>query len=132
MFDMSMKKDLWAFSKLRQWRKNCSLSSTSKLQLHKGFKVSRKLCLNLCSFKWLKRRRTLVRYFTPSGSLKFNIDLLLDLIKERSLFFKTAIGFEFCVSGTSFDHSYREFGKNKYLKQLVLQLRKGLCSLRVS
>ena len=40
-----------AFSKLRKRRKKCSLFSTSKLQLHKGFKVSRKPCLNLCSFK---------------------------------------------------------------------------------
>ena len=61
MLDMSMKRDLRAFSKLRQSRKKCSLSSTSKLQLHKGFKVSRKPCLNLCSFKWLKRSRNLVK-----------------------------------------------------------------------
>ena len=63
----SIKRDLRAFSKLRQRRKKCSFSSTSKLQLHKGFKVSRKPCLNLCSFKWLKQRLNLVRYLTPSG-----------------------------------------------------------------
>ena len=36
MLDLSMKRDLGALSKLRQRRKNFSLSSTSKLQLHKG------------------------------------------------------------------------------------------------
>ena len=125
MLDMSMKRDLRAFSKLRQRRKKCSLSSTSKLQLHKGFKVS-------CSFKWLKRRRNLVKYLTSSGSLTLNIDLLLGLIKERSLLLKTTIDSEFCISGASCDHSDREFGKKKYLKQSILQLKKGHCFLRVS
>ena len=41
MLDMSMKRDLRAFSKLRQRRKKCSLSSTFKQQLRRGFKVSR-------------------------------------------------------------------------------------------
>ena len=127
-----MKRDLRAFSKLRQRRKKCSLSSASKLQLRKGFKVSRKPCLNLCSFRWLKRRRNLVRYLIPSGSLTLNIDLLLGLIKERSLFLKTALYFEFCIPGASCDHPDREFGKEEYLKQSVLQLKKGLCFLRVS
>ena len=132
MLDMSMKRDLRAFSKLRQRRKKCSLSSTSKLQLHKGFKVSRKPCLNLCSFKWLKRRRNLVKYLTPSGSLTLNIDLLLGLMEERSLLLKTAIESEFCISrrklfvDASCDHSDREFLKKEYLKQSVLQLKKIL------
>ena len=131
MLDMSMKRDLQAFSKLGQHRKKCSLSSTSKLQLNKGFKVSRKPCLNLHSFKWLEWRHNLVKYLTPSGSLTLNIDLLLGLIKERSLLLKTTIDSEFCISGASCDHSDREFGKKEYLKQSVLQLKK-VCFLRVS
>ena len=111
-----MKRYLRKFSKLKHRRKKCSLSSTCKLQLHKGFKVSRKPCLNLRLFKWLKRRRNLVKYLTPSGSLTLNIDLLLGLIKERSLLLKTTIDSEFCISGASCDHSDREFGKKEYLK----------------
>ena len=114
MLDLSMKRDLRAFSKLRQRRKKCSLSSTSKLQLHKGFKVSRKPCLNLCSFKWLKRRRNLVRYLTPSGSLALNTNLFLGLIKERSLFLKTAIDSKFCISGASCDNSERSIWHNQF------------------
>ena len=83
MLNMSMKRDLRAFLKLRQRRKKCSLSSTSKMQLHKEFKVSTKPCINLCSFKWLKPRRNLVKYLTSSGSLTLNIDLSLGFIKER-------------------------------------------------
>ena len=105
-----MKRDLRAFSELRQCRKKCSLSSTSKLQLHKGFKVSRKPCVNLRSFKLLKRRRNLVN-LTPSGSLTLNIDLLLGLIKERKLLLKTTIDSKFCISGASCYHLDREFRK---------------------
>ena len=112
MLNMSMKRYLRVFSKL----KKCLLSSTFKLQLHKGFEVSRKPCLNLCSFKWLKRRR----------------NLLIDLIKERSLLLKTSTDFKFCISGASCNHSDRKFWKKEYLKQSVLQLKKGLCFLRVS
>ena len=117
MLDMLMKRVLRAFSKFRLPRKKCSLSSTSKLQLHKGLEVSRQPCLKSCSFKWLKRRRNLVRYLTPSGSLTLNIDLLQGLIKEKSLFLKTATDFEFCISGTSCDHSGIEFGKKNWNNQ---------------
>ena len=121
---MSLKSGLRAFSHLRQSRKKYSLSSTSKLQLDKELKVPTRPCLNLCSFKWLKRRCNLVRYLTPLGSLTLNIDLLLGL--------NTALDSECCVSHASCDHSDREFGKKEYLKQSVLQLEKGLCFLRVS
>ena len=132
MIDMLMNRDLRAFSKLRQHRNKCFLSSTSKLQLHERFKVSRKPCLNLCSFEWLKRRRNLVKYLTPSGSLALNIDLLLGHIKKRNLLLETAIDPEFWISGASCDHTDREFAKKKYLKRSFLQLKKGLCFLRVS
>ena len=114
----------WLGKFLKDELRRTSLSSTSRLQLHKEFKVSRKPWLNLCSFKWLKRRRNLVKYLIPSGSLTLNMDHLLGLIKERSLLFKTTIDSEFCFSGASCDHSDREFGKKEYLKQSVLQLKK--------
>ena len=104
--------------KIEAAQQKCSLSSTSKLQLHKGFKVSRKSCLNLCSLKWLKRRHNLVKYLTPSGSLTLNIYILLGLIKERSLLVKTTIDSKFCISGTSCNHSHREFGNNIWKNQL--------------
>ena len=72
--------------KIKTAGKKCSFSSTSKLQLHEGFKVCRRPCLNLCLFKWLKQRRNLVRYLTSSGSLTLNIDLFLGLVKEKFVF----------------------------------------------
>ena len=53
---------------------------------------------DLRSFSKLRQRRkkcSLPSTFSSSGSLKLNIDLLLVLIKERSLLLKTAIDFEF-------------------------------------
>ena len=82
-------------------------------------KVSRKPCLNLCSFKRLKQRCSIVRYLTPSGSLTLNIDLLLGYIKEGSLFLKTVTvtDSEFCISGASSDDSDKEFGKKIWNNQ---------------
>ena len=124
MIDMLMNRDLRAFSKLRQRRNKCFLFSTSKLQLHEGFKVSRKPCLNLCKFKWLKRRRNLVKYLTPSGSSALNIDLLLGHIKKRSLLLKTAVDLEFWISGVSCDHTDREFAKKKIFEMVISAIEK--------
>ena len=129
---MSMKKDLQAFSKLRQPKKKCWLSLTSKLQLHERFKVFRKPCLILRSFKWFKRRYNLVMHLKHSESLTLNIDLLLGLIKVRSLFLKTARDFTFCISGASWNHADRLFGNKEYLRLSVLQLKEGVCFLHVS
>ena len=50
-----------------QWRRKCAVDSISKLQLQNGFKESWKLCLNLCSRKWLKPSRSLVINLIPLG-----------------------------------------------------------------
>ena len=46
---------------LVQWRKKCIADSISLIHSHKGFKVSRKQCLNLCWWRWLRPRRNLVK-----------------------------------------------------------------------
>ena len=43
-----------------QWRRKCEVDSISKPQLQIGFKQSWKLCLNLCSRKWLRPTRSRV------------------------------------------------------------------------
>ena len=50
-----------------QWRKKWIADSTSLPQLHIGLIESWKLCLNLCSRKWLRPSRILVIYLTPIG-----------------------------------------------------------------
>ena len=59
-----------------QWRRKCAVDSLSKPQLQNGFKKSWKLCLNLCSRKWLKPSRSLHSFgkfdSKPQSSDKFN------------------------------------------------------------
>ena len=50
-----------------QWRKKWIADSTSLPQLHIGFSVSWKLCLNLCSRRWLSPSRIRVIYLIPIG-----------------------------------------------------------------
>ena len=50
-----------------QWRKKWVADSTSLPQLHIGLIESWKLCLNLCSRKWLRPSRILVIYLIPKG-----------------------------------------------------------------
>ena len=45
--------------------KCCEFSIEFVLHAQKGFKVSRKPCLNLCSLRWLKPNRRRVRKTTP-------------------------------------------------------------------
>ena len=52
---------LWLLNK-GQWRKKYVFASTSRPHEQIGFKVSWKLCLNLCSRKWLRSRLSLARY----------------------------------------------------------------------
>ena len=52
---------------LVQWRKKCIVDSISLLHSHKGFKVSWKQCLNLCSWRWLRPRRNLVKSLILRG-----------------------------------------------------------------
>ena len=55
-----------------QRRKQCSVSSVSREHEDNGFKVSAKLCLNLCSLKWLKPKRNLLSNLTQM-SHKFHM-----------------------------------------------------------
>ena len=50
-----------------QLRKKLSIDSVSKEQEHNRFNESAKLCLNLCSERWLKPKLNLVNSFIPSG-----------------------------------------------------------------
>ena len=59
-----MRVNLW-LEKWVQWRKKCVVDSTKFPQLHKGFIPSSKLCRNLCSLRWLKPTRNLVKSFIP-------------------------------------------------------------------
>ena len=51
--------------KFWQRRKKWEVDYISRLQKHSGLIVSWKLCLNLCSLRWLKPTRSLVSSFIP-------------------------------------------------------------------
>ena len=55
-----------------QRRKKWEVDSISRLQEHSGLIVSWKLCLNLCSLRWLKPIRSLVSSFIPYMSATVN------------------------------------------------------------
>ena len=59
-----IKRSLW--NKLQR-KKKWDTDFASKLQRHKGFKVSAKLWWYLCSFRWLKSSLKRVRYWIPTG-----------------------------------------------------------------
>ena len=50
-----------------QWRKKWIVDSISWPQLHKGFNVPWKLCLNLCFLRWLRPSLCLVISLIPLG-----------------------------------------------------------------
>ena len=68
---------------LKNWhhRKKCNVFSASMLQEHNGFRVSSKLCQNLCSRKWLSPNLNLVSNFIPTWSWMLKILFSLGLIK---------------------------------------------------
>ena len=123
--DLSMKRDLRAFSKLRLRRKNNHLSSTFKLQLHKAFKVSRKPCRNLCSFKWLKRRRNIVRHLTPSGS--FTLNIYARSYKREKFVFENCSWFRVLFLA----HSDKRIWKVRIFETISSAIGKSICFLRV-
>ena len=73
---------LWLLNK-EQWREKCIFVSTSRPNEQTGFRVSWKLYLNLCSRKWLRSKRSLVRYL-----------IHLQLWQLKTLFVDSLINFK--------------------------------------
>ena len=69
-------------------RKKYIGDSTSLPHLHKWFKVSWKQCLNLCSWRWLRPRRNLIKSLIPRGLWISKILLARDRMRFRSFFLK--------------------------------------------
>ena len=93
---------------LKNWhrRKKCNVVSASMLQEHNGFKVSSKLCRNLCSRKWLSPNLNLVSNFIPTWSWMLKILFSLGLIKLSRTLQKLSSDWQLRLSGSSFFHSF--------------------------
>ena len=83
MFLIFWKRVCLGMRKLVQWRKKCIVDSISLLHSHKGFKVSWKQCLNLCSWRWLGPKHNLVNILKSLKSyvyfFKYDILILLNI-----------------------------------------------------
>ena len=60
-----LRRDCLLTLNMGQWRRKWDVDSTSKPQLQSGFKQFWKLCLNLCSRKWLSPSRRRVISLIP-------------------------------------------------------------------
>ena len=106
-----------------QWKKNWVIYSISFPQLHKGSTESWKLCLNLCSFKWLKPILRLFRNFNFSGLFMWKTLLEFGLMKFNKCFLKIFKEAELQISRSSLLQSLITYGKNLFLKKLCLILK---------
>ena len=101
----------------RKW----AVVSGSETQLHVGFIVSRKLCLNLCLFRWLKfslkRMSNLMSLLSWISKTEF-----LEVLTKLSNAFLNNIGKgnDFIPSLKLF-HYWEQRGKNVLLKLTVLE-----------
>ena len=84
---------LW-FEWFEWWRKNCIVVSIWQ-QLQNGSRESWKLCLNLCSRKWLSSTLNLVSSLIPWGLCTLDVLLGLGLLNLRICFLKAQTDSEF-------------------------------------
>ena len=91
------------WEKWRQCRRQCIVSSVYKLEEHKGFKQSWKLCRNQCSLRWLKYNRKRVRNFNPIGSNILYKSLWIGQMKDRILILNIAIDSEFIIAASNWN-----------------------------
>ena len=97
MFLIFWKRVCLGMRKLVQWRKKCIVDSISLPHWHKWFKVSWKKCLDLCSWRWLRPRRNLVKSLIPRGLWISRKLFAQGRIKCRSFFLKVLRHAEFLM-----------------------------------
>ena len=124
MFLMVFRRVCLSVIYMGQWRRTCAVDSVSKRKLQNGFKEFGKLCLNLCSRKWLKPSHTLVINLIPLGLWQLKRILTDGLINFRILFLKILKLPEFLMLWSSLFHSIIVDGKSFWKKCLVL--RRGI------
>ena len=91
--------------KFWQRRKKWEVDSISRLQEHSGLIVSWKLCLNLCSLRWLKPTRSLVSSFIPYMSATLNTLFGIVLVNFSKDFLNILYNSELRISKLNLFHS---------------------------
>ena len=116
MFPIFSKRVCLGMRKLVQWTNKCIVDSIYLPHLHKGFKVFWKRCLNLCSWRWLRPRRNLVKSLILIGLWISKILLARGNMKFRRFFLKALSLSEFLILRSSLFHSVIAETKNEFLK----------------
>ena len=107
---------------LGQWRKRWFNVSISIPQMRIELTVSKKLCLNLWSLKWLRTTRRRVRKISPFVWLTWRTSLLRGLIKFKIFFLKVEYEGELRISEFDLFHSTNADRKKELRKKLFLTL----------
>ena len=114
----SLQMDFTLFIRTTRWcekwwqhKKLCEASSIFKLQEHKRFKQSWKLCRNLCSLSWLRLNLRWVRNVKPFGSKILYLLNWTRWLKGSNLLFNIKIGSEFLMLRSKLNQSFSVEGK---------------------
>ena len=89
-----------------------------------GFRLSWKLCLNLCSREWLRPRRSFVRYLIPLQLWQLNTMFGDGLINFNKFFLKTLRLAVLRRLGTNLFHSIIVDGK-KFFEKVIFSAKKS-------
>ena len=104
--------------KLVRWRKKCNVHLISLPHSHKGLKVSWNQCLNLCSSRWLRPRRYLVKSLCPRGLWISKAYLAKDRIKIRNFFLELLRLAEFLILGQAYSYLIKQ--KKKRVFEIIM------------
>ena len=126
MFSIVLRRVRLSIIYVGQWRRKCSVDSKSKPQQQNRFNESWKLCLNLCSSKWLKPSHSLVINLIPLGLWQLKRLLADGLINFRILFLKILKLLEFLMLWSSLFHSIIVDVKEQFFIKVCLVLKKGI------
>ena len=109
-----------SFKKLGQWRRKWADVSISLPQLQIGLSESWKLCLNLCSRRWLKPNLNLVNNLTPLGLWQLKVVLPEGRMKFKSVFLEMFELSELRMFSSSLFHSITAEGKRNFERNCAL------------
>ena len=101
-----------------QWRKKCTVDSVYLAHLHK---VSWKQCLSLCSWRWIRPKRNLVKILFPRGLWILKTVFAQGQMKFRSFFLKILRLAEFLKLKSSLLYSERAEGKKEFLSLTFIE-----------
>ena len=115
-----------SFEILGQWGRKWADVSISLPQLHIRLSEYWKLCLNLCSWRWLKPNLNLGNNLTPFGLWQLKTVLPEGRMKFKSVFLKIFKLSELRIFRSSLFHSITAEGKKEFRKKLCFTLNRGI------